>query len=79
MSNPKLKIKQRMILTSTSGFFVLHGMDSSQGHFTDSLVVSKSSCLTRVLTNQAYLGNGLSSVCVRLLFHPTDYCILKKT
>ena len=69
--------KQCMILTSTSGFFVVHGMDSSQGHFTDSLVVSKSSC--GVLTNQAYLENGLSSVCVRLIFHSTDYCILKKT
>ena len=59
-----MKTKQRMILTSTSGFFVVHGMDSSQGHFTDSLVVSKFSHPTRVLTNQAYLGNGLSSVCV---------------
>ena len=59
-----MKIKQRMILTSTSVFFVVHGMDSSQGYFTDSLVVSKSSRPTRVLTNQAYLVNGLSSVCV---------------
>ena len=71
--------KQCMILTSTSGFFVLYGVDSSLGHFTDFLVVSKSSHPTRVLTNQAYLGNGLSSMCVRLLFHPIDYCILKKT
>ena len=38
-----------MILTSTSRFFVVHGVDSGQGHFTDSFVVSKSSRPTRVL------------------------------
>ena len=74
-----MKTKQCMILTSISGFFVVPDMYSSQGHFTDFFVVSKSSRPTRVLTNQAYLGNGLSSVSIRLLFHPIDYCILKKT
>ena len=54
-----MNTKQRMILTSTFGFFVLYVVDSSQGHFTISLVVSKSSHPTRVLTNQAYLENGL--------------------
>ena len=58
-----------MILTSTSRFFVVHGVDSGQGHFTDSLVVSKFSRPTTVLTNQAYLENGNSRVyvCAALL------------
>ena len=60
----KSKTKQRMILTSISGVFVVHGMDSSQRYFTDSFVVSKSSHPNRVLTNQAHLRNGLSCVCV---------------